>query len=69
MNDYHKADVWVVGMDGTNARPIADGPGGKFHPVWTMGGAQVLYVASLHPDLSYSQSNLFAVPAGEKPSR
>ena len=66
VNDYHKCDVWAVDIDGVNARPLADGPGGKFHPVWTHDGSQVLYVASLDPDLSYSQPNLYAVSAGEK---
>ena len=62
-NDYHRADVWVVGMDGADPRPIANGPGGKFHPLWTRDGSQVLFVAPLDPALSYSQSNLYAVPA------
>ena len=66
VNDYHKADVWVVDIETRQARVIADGPGGKFHPVWTNDSAQVLYVASLDPELSYSQPNLYAVPAGEK---
>ncbi len=66
VNDYHKCDVWAVDLAGTNARPLADGPGGKFHPVWSHDGSQVLYVAPLHPDLSYSQPNLYAVSAGEK---
>ncbi len=66
VNDYHKCDVWAVEMDGGAARPLADGPGGKFHPVWTRDGLQVLYIASLDPELSYSQPNLYAASAGEK---
>ena len=63
VNDYHKCDVWVVEIESGAARPLADGPGGKFHPVWTQDGSQVLYVASLDPALSYSQPNLYAVSA------
>ncbi len=67
VNDYHKCDVWVVGMDGGDARAIAGGPGGKLHPVWTLDGSKVLYVAPLDPALSYSQPNLYAAAAtGEK---
>ncbi len=62
VNDYHKSDVWVVEMEAGAARPLANGPGGKFHPVWTRDGQRVLYIASLDPDLSYSQPNLYAAP-------
>ena len=53
-------------MRAARRRPLADGPGGKFHPVWTRDGSQVLYVASLDPELSYSQPNFYAVSAGEQ---
>jgi dipeptidyl aminopeptidase/acylaminoacyl peptidase len=62
VNDYHKSDVWIVAMEGGAAHPVADGPGGKFHPVWMRDGQQVLYIASLDPALSYSQPNLYAAP-------
>ena len=62
VNDYHKSDVWVVDIESGAARAVADGPGGKFHPVWTHDGARLLYIAPLDPDLSYSQPNLYAVP-------
>ena len=62
VNDYHKSDVWVVEMETGNARPVADGPGGKFHPVWTRDAQQILYIAPLDPALSYSQPNLYAAP-------
>ena len=61
VNDYHQSDVWVVEIETGAARALADGPGGKFHPVWTRDGARILYVAPLDPALSYSQPNLFAV--------
>jgi len=63
VNDYHKCDVWVLDVESGATRPLADGPGGKFHPVWTCDGSQVLYVAPLDPELSYSQPNLYAVSA------
>ncbi len=66
VNDYHKSDVWVLDIESGATRPVADGPGGKFHPVWTRDGSQVLYVAPLDPDLSYSQPNLYAASVGEK---
>jgi dipeptidyl aminopeptidase/acylaminoacyl peptidase len=65
INDYHKSDVWVLDIETGATHPIADGPGGKFHPVWTRDGSQVLYVAPLEPALSYSQPNLYAVSALE----
>ncbi len=63
VNDYHKSDVWVLDIETGATRPVSDGPGGKFHPVWTCDGSQVLYVAPLDPALSYSQPNLYAVSA------
>lgn len=62
VNDYHKSDVWVVDIETGVARAVADGPGGKFHPVWAQGGSRILYIAPLDPDLSYSQPNLYAAP-------
>ena len=68
VNDYHKVDVWVLEIASGLTRPIADGPGGKFHPVWRRDGQSVLYVAPLDPDLSYSQPNLYAASiAGGEP--
>ena len=66
VNDYHKCDVWVLDIETGATRPLSDGPGGKFHPVWTHDGSQVLYVAPLNPELSYSQPNLYAVSVLEK---
>ena len=63
VNDYHKSDVWTVDIEGGATRAIADGPGGKYHPLWTRDGQRVIYVSPLDPDLSYSQPNLYAVPA------
>ena len=65
VNDYHKSDVWVLEVETGATRPLADGPGGKLHPVWTRDGASVLFVAPLDPALSYSQPNLYAVSATE----
>ncbi len=63
VNDYHQADVWTVAPETGETRRLTDGPGGKYHPVWSPDGEQVLFVRSLDPDRSYSQENLFAVPA------
>ena len=62
VNDYHKADVWTVEMETGQTRQLTDGPGGKYHPVWTPDGGQVLFTRTLDPELSFSQENLFAVP-------
>jgi len=62
VNDYHKSDVWVVDIENGETRAVADGPGGKFHPVWSGDSVRILYIAPLDPDLSYSQPNLYAVP-------
>ena len=60
-NDYHKADVWVLAPATGEARQLTDGPGGKFHPVWTPDGRAVLFTRPLDPALSFSQENLYAV--------
>jgi len=62
VNDYHKSDLWLVNVEGGATRQLTDGPGGKYHAVWTRDGQQVLYIAPLDPELSYSQPNLYAVP-------
>ena len=52
---------------GTGAtRQLTDGPGGKFHPVWTPDSAAVLFTRPLNPELSYSQENLFSVALADK---
>jgi dipeptidyl aminopeptidase/acylaminoacyl peptidase len=61
VNDYHQADLWTVSLDGGETRQLTDGPGGKFHPVWSPDSRRLLFVRSLDPHLSYSQENLFAV--------
>ena len=50
-------------------RQLTDGPGGKFHPVWTPDGAAVLVHPPLDPDLSYSQENLFSVALADQGGR
>lgn len=60
-NDYHKVDIWAVPVDGGEARPLAQGPGGKFHPVWAPDGSRVYYATTLDPEISYSQEKLYSV--------
>lgn len=62
VNDYHKVDVWTVEIESGQTRQLTDGPGGKYHPVWTRDGQSILFVRTLDPDISYSQQNLFSVP-------
>lgn len=63
VNDYHKADVWSVGIEDGQTRQLTDGPGGKYHPVWNPDSSRLLFICSLDPALSYSQANLYAVPS------
>ena len=65
-NDYHKADVWTLDLADGATRQLTDGPGGKFHPVWTPDSAAVLFTRPLNPDLSYSQENLFSVALADR---
>ncbi len=60
-NDYHRADVWTLELATGMTRQLTDGPGGKFHPVWTPDGKAVLFTCPLNPELSYSQENLYSV--------
>ena len=64
VNDYHKADIWLLALETGDTRPLTDGPGGKFHPVWTPDGQSILFTQPEHPELSYSQENLYSVPVG-----
>lgn len=63
VNDYHKADVWTLSLEDGKTRQLTDGPGGKYHPVWTPDSEAILFTRTLDPNLSYSQENLFSVPA------
>ncbi len=49
VNDYHKADVWTVEIETGETRQLTDGPGGKYHPVWTPDGSSVLLCRSARP--------------------
>ncbi len=60
-NDYHRADVWALELATGAARQLTDGPGGKFHPVWTPDSRSVLFTRPLDPALSFSQENLYSV--------
>jgi dipeptidyl aminopeptidase/acylaminoacyl peptidase len=60
-NDYHRADVWALELATGAVRQLTDGPGGKFHPVWTPDSQAVLFTRSLDPTLSFSQENLYSV--------
>ena len=61
VNDYHKADVWLLSLETGETQPLTDGPGGKFHPVWMPDGQSVLFTQPEIPELSYSQENLYSV--------
>jgi len=61
VNDYHKADVWVLALETGETRQLTDGPGGKFHPVWTPNSQSILFTQPEDPALSYSQENLYSV--------
>ncbi|MBV9848064.1 MAG: S9 family peptidase [Armatimonadetes bacterium] len=65
-NDYHKADVWTLDLATGQTRQLTDGPGGKFHPVWTPDGQAILFIRPLNPEFSYSQENLFCVALSDK---
>jgi Tol biopolymer transport system component len=41
-------DIYTVHPDGTNLRPLADGPGDEIQPVWSPDGSLVAYMASPH---------------------
>lgn len=61
-NDYHRADIWLLGLERNEVRQLTDGPGGKFHPVWSADSAVVYFNQTLDPEISYSQENLYSVP-------
>ena len=65
-NDYHRADVWTLDLANGATRQLTEGPGGKFHPVWTPDSTAVLFTRPLNPELSYSQENLFSVTLADK---
>lgn len=65
VNDYHKADIWTVDLREGATRQLTDGPGGKFHPVWSPDSQRVLFVQPFDSALSYSQANLYAVSVSD----
>lgn len=68
-NDYHKVDIFVVGIASGKVTQLTEGPGGKFHPRWSPDGKEIAYLRTLDPTLSYSQINLFMVDSAGGESR
>jgi dipeptidyl aminopeptidase/acylaminoacyl peptidase len=62
-NDYHLSDIWTIPLAGGPARKLTDGPGGKYHPRWRPDGERVFFIRALDPSISFSQPNLYSVPA------
>ena len=44
--DGHSWNIYTVHPDGTDLRPLADGPGDEIQPVWSPDGSLVAYMAS-----------------------
>ena len=59
-NDYHKSDLWLLTLETGQIRQLTDGPGGKFHPVWSQDSEMVYFTQPLDPVLSFSQENLYS---------
>ena len=45
--DDRSWDIYTVHPDGTDLRPLADGPGDEIQPVWSPDGSLIAYMASL----------------------
>lgn len=65
-NDYHLADVWTLQIATGATFQLTEGPGGKFHPLWTPDSQSVLFTRSLNPALSFSQENLYQVRLSDR---
>lgn len=52
-------DVWTVGLDGADARPVARGAGNALQPVWSPDGATLAWF-----DDSGGDNDIHAAPAG-----
>lgn len=68
-NDYHKVDIFTVEIANAKVTHLTDGLGGKYHPRWSPDGREIAYLRTLDPALSYSQINIFVVPAAGGESR
>jgi Tol biopolymer transport system component len=44
--DGHSWDIYTVHPDGTDLRPLADGPGDEIQPVWSPDGSQIAHMSS-----------------------
>ena len=44
--DDHSWNIYTVHPDGTDLRPLADGPGDEIQPVWSPDGSLIAYMAS-----------------------
>ena len=57
LNDYHKADIWLLERGSGRIRPIAQGEGGKYQLHWSPDGEHLYFIQPQEPEYSYSQSN------------
>ena len=44
--DDHSWNIYTIHPDGTDLRPLADGPGDEIQPVWSPDSSLVAYMAS-----------------------
>ncbi|MEE8550587.1 MAG: hypothetical protein V3T08_04955, partial [Gemmatimonadota bacterium] len=63
VGDYTAYDIWVLEVESPNARQLTDRQGSERNPIWSPDGSSVVFEAPQNPELSYSQTELFSVPA------
>jgi dipeptidyl aminopeptidase/acylaminoacyl peptidase len=62
-DDEKKFDIWAASMADGRAWQITKRPGGERQPRWSPDGRSIAFVATVDPNVNYSQHDIFIVPA------
>ena len=63
VGDFTSFDLWVLGVDSGDPRRLTDRAGSETSPVWSPDGRTIVFQAPQKSELSYSQTELFSMPA------